>query len=166
MEITKEQSQQIMDLSLQLENKFGIKIGYMHPMGCFLSENDQFILNVEGSINKDNRSLCEEKFFLLDRDSVQIERKGPFVRMDCSEEKSDKAIDFLIDLNQWLKKGELKQYSWKKFKNWEWKPTGDGRFTVRKKTVYCESSFTAYLGDFPSENREIEEHISDLYMGE
>lgn len=165
MEISNKLSEQILSVVPQLETKFGIKIGYSHPMGCFLNDEDDFIIYQTGEYNELSENFDYGPVYIIESNQYEQEHNGFLTSIKTDlHQKNEKIIDFLIDVVKWIKGGELKVYESQTFENWIWKPLGDGRFDISRKASYGETSYCAFLGEFEKEDKKLEEHIANLYM--
>ena len=166
MKISDELADQLLDVTPQLENRFGIKVGYSHPCGAFLDEKDDFILYQDGVYNPEINDIAYGSAYLLEANLFQQNRESILVEITTDlEQKTDRLVNFIIDLVQWLKSGELKVEKYRKYKHWEWKPVGDGRFSVHQMRGNLLTGYSEHLGNFNPEDKELEEHIAAIYMG-
>lgn len=166
MKISDEIANQLVDVVPQLKNKFGIQVGYSHPFGAFLEDDDDFILVQEGSFNPEINDIEYGPVYLIEANPYEQNRISFLVQITTDlDQKTDRLINFLIDLVGWLKSGELRVEKYREYKNWEWKPVGDGRFLVHRKEGNLITGYSCYLGEFHPEDKEIEDHIAAIYMG-
>jgi len=146
MKISDELAELINKTSLQLCSKFDIFVGFAHPGGMFVNEDDDFV------IIKDGNS------YLIEFNPYEYEGRGIFARITSDLEKRSARIDdFLINFHQWLKNGDLIIEEWREASNFKWKPTGDGRYLIEEKTESGTTSYCCYLEEI--ENPLIKKHI-------
>jgi len=75
MKLTSQQSDLIHSLTVVVEEKWGIKVGYTCPAGAFLDSDDQFIIydsQIEGTLFED----CDWETQLLHHQDIVIEWAG------------------------------------------------------------------------------------------
>jgi hypothetical protein len=170
MKISPELAHQIIEFSLQLENKFGIKIGYSHPMGCFLEDDDTFVIIEEGRlviINEKNNEFdfVDQESFIVEANPHLVETNEFLVTTNFdNHQRSERLNDFLIDFHNWLKTGELKKEEYREYGKYKWKPAGDGRFCVEKHDASSVTSYTRHLDEI--DDITIRSHIEKCLYGE
>lgn len=162
MKIDTNLAEQIISCVPQLQVKFDISIGYSHPAGCFIDNKNDFIIYQSGSFNDQTQDFDFGLVYIIEYNSFEIEHQMFLTKVNTDlEQTTERITDFLIDFVQWVKNGKLCIYEYQIFGDWQWKPVGDGRFSVvRRKDG---GRYYAFLGQFDPDDRKLEEHISNLY---
>lgn len=164
MRITKELSESLSKTSLQIKNRFGVKIGYSHPMGAFVEPDDDFVIYVQAEFLPEQREFTNEEHYLIENNEFEREELGIMTRIVTDfEQRTERLDNFLIDFHQWIKTGQIKIQEYRSFRNYSWKPTGDGRFDVQKKVGNCTTGYIRHLDEI--QDVIIREHIESCIYG-
>jgi hypothetical protein len=149
MRIKQDLSTKIMDAIPQLK-RLGVGVGYSHPMGHFVSNDDDFVI-----YETDN-----EVFFILNNE-YDHEHIGFLVQSDPDLEQRSESIDnFLIDFHLWSKNGTIKpRPPYSKWKNYEWRIHDDSSYDVIEN--YSNGGFLSYIRPLDRLPEDLRNHILD-----